>query len=103
VQNPLQYIVRRLMFSSMTGAGDADDPAGDDPALAAPAVSFPNDIVLEDKTVVQEERQEQRLMQNASRTVQSRAPAASAAFIGLSCDGQGCSCCRLAFPVQSGG
>ena len=85
------------------GGGDAGAATGDDLAPAAPAVSFPDDIVLEDKTVVQEERQEQRLMQNASRTVQSRAPAASAVFIGLSCDGQGCSCCRLAFPVQSGG
>ena len=60
------------------GGGDAGGAAGDDLAPAAPAVSFPDDIVLEDKTVVQEERQEQRPVQNTSRTVQSRAPAASA-------------------------
>lgn len=61
------------------GGGDAGAAAGDDLAPAAPAVSFPDDIVLEDKTVVQEERQEQRPVQNTSHTVQSRAPAASTA------------------------
>ena len=59
------------------GGGDTGAAASSDPSPAAPSVSFPDDIVLEDKSVVQEERQEQRPVQNTSRTVQSRAPAAS--------------------------
>lgn len=59
------------------GGGDTGAAASSDPSPAAPPVSFPDDIVLEDKTVVQEERQEQRSAHNTSRTVQSRAPAAS--------------------------
>ncbi len=59
------------------GGGDAGGSAGDDLAPAAPAVSFPDDIVLQDKTVVQEKRQEQRPVQNASRAVQSRVTGAS--------------------------
>lgn len=71
------------------GGGDAGSAAGDDPAPAAPAVSFPDDIVLEDKTVVQEQRQEQRPVQNASRTVQSRAPAASTGQAAAESNGGG--------------
>lgn len=71
------------------GGGDAGAATGDDLAPAAPAVSFPDDIVLEDKTVVQEERQEQRPVQNTSRTVQSRAPAASTAQAPTESNGGG--------------
>lgn len=71
------------------GGGDAGAATGDDLAPAAPAVSFPDDIVLEDKTVVQEERQEQRPVQNTSRTVQSRAPAASTAQAPAESNGSG--------------
>ena len=71
------------------GGGDAGATTGDDLAPAAPAVSFPDDIVLEDKTVVQEERQEQRPVQNTSRTVQSRAPAASTAQAPTESNGGG--------------
>ena len=47
------------------GGGDAGAAPGDDLAPAAPAVSFPDDIVLEDKTVVQEERQAHSAEQSA--------------------------------------
>lgn len=71
------------------GGGNAGSAASDAPAPAAPAVSFPDDIVLEDKTVVQEERQEQRPVQNTSRTVQSRAPAASTGQAAAESNGGG--------------
>ena len=71
------------------GGGDAGAASGDDLAPAAPAVSFPDDIVLEDKTVVQEERQEQRPVQNTPRTVQSRASAASTAQAPAESNGSG--------------
>lgn len=71
------------------GGGDAGDSAGDDLAPAAPAVSFPDDIVLQDKTVVQEERQEQRPVQNASRAVQSRVKGASTGEAAAESNGGG--------------
>lgn len=71
------------------GGGDAGGSAGDDLVPAAPAMSFPDDIVLQDKSVVQEERQEQRPVQNASRTVQSRAPAASTGQAAAESNGGG--------------
>ena len=69
--------------------GDAGGSAGDDLAPAAPAVSFPDDIVLQDKSVVQEERQEQRPVQNASRAVQSRVTGASTGQAAAESNGGG--------------
>ena len=71
------------------GGGDAGGSAGDDLAPAAPAVSFPDDIVLQDKSVVQEERQEQRPVQNASRAVQSRVTGASTGQAAAESNGGG--------------
>ncbi|QNH53547.1 energy transducer TonB [Selenomonas timonae] len=71
------------------GGGDAGGSAGDDLVPAAPAVSFPDDIVLQDKTVVQEERQEQRPVQNASRAVQSRVTGASTGQAAAESNGGG--------------
>ena len=71
------------------GGGDAGSSAGDDLAPAAPAVSFPDDIVLQDKSVVQEERQEQRPVQNASRAVQSRETGASTGQAAAESNGGG--------------
>ena len=71
------------------GGGDAGGLAGDDLAPAAPAVSFPDDIVLQDKSVVQEERQEQRPVQNASRAVQSRETGASTGQAAAESNGGG--------------
>ena len=71
------------------GGGDAGAATGDDLAPAAPAVSFPDDIVLEDKTVVQEERQEQRPVQNTSRTVQNSAAGVSTGQAAAESNGGG--------------
>ena len=71
------------------GGGDTGAAASSDPSPAAPPVSFPDDIVLEDKSVVQEERQEQRSAHNTPRTVQSRAPAASTAQAPTESNGGG--------------